>query len=790
MERNMSWLERHDPIQERAAMHWEQGLPLGNGKIGAMVWGGDRHRPLTVSLDQAEIWDLRAFQPAADKTWTDYKALLEQDRGDEVEGFAYGPDKPHAMRIPVGRLELLADGAPWANTTRLKLREARCEGMLTTAAGEISYAVWTSAKRQLVVVETPDDAVTLTWKFICREGDYTPADIEDTTVYPCYGGKMPTLTEIAREWGYPDMEEAEIDGISVYSQVIPESGAFAVACIRRPNHWLISIQWSHNSSSEAQEMAVQEIRGGMKLGLAALKAEHEVWWADYYTASAITIPDTRLEGYYYLQTYMLGCCTRPEGPHMTICGPWQDDTDFAPICDNDYHWNNEQQMQVWPVYTGNRLAYGEPMFRMIEDNLDTLKAVCRLHFKTDGAFLAHSTDPLLRPTYATVDNYEFNGLPWICFHYWKHYRYTMDRDFLEKRAYPIMKLAIVPLLSEMKEGDDGFLHLPWTSSPEYHGTNETFRWLKKVMPDWKHRFGPDATIDLALTRWLLKTLCEVSEMLEVDATDRARWADMLTRLTPYARDDFGGLAVRADVNLVTTHRHMSHLFPIYPLGEMTLKNDPGTIRNCLDVIGMLGHGEWMGWSFPWAALIYARAGRTAAARNLLLDFIDRYVTETGMHYQGPQGMSEVSLYGDGGGCFGLTIEAQLGTPEAIHELLLRTEDDVVRIFRDAPPAWAECAFSGLRCEGAFILDAARNNYRTSYVRVHSEVGGTIAIDTDLGEGELHGPVRFEDGHYVADMQPGETILFWRGETAISEFAPLEGNPTEDHFWGVKRVRRF
>ena len=248
--------------------------------------------------------------------------------------------------------------------------------------------------------------------------------------------------------------------------------------------------------------------------------------------------------------------------------------------------------------------------------------------------------------------------------------------------------------------------------------------------------------------------------------------------------------MRGDVNLITTHRHMSHLFPIYPLGEWTMADHAEDIKRCLDVIGTMGHGEWMGWSFPWASLIYGRAGRPACSRNLLLDYIDRYVTETGMHYQGPQGMCDVSLYGDGGGNWGQTIEAQLGVPEAIHELLIRTENGVTRVFRDCPPAWAECGFTGLRCEGAFLVDAMRDDYRTNFVRVTSEAGGRIVIDTDLGEGELHGPVMFENGVYVADMRPGETLEFWRGERLMDAFVPLDGNPTEVNYWGVKRVRRF
>ncbi len=107
------------------------------------------------------------------------------------------------------------------------------------------------------------------------------------------------------------------------------------------------------------------------------------------------------------------------------------------------------------------------------------------------------------------------------------------------------------------------------------------------------------------------------------------------------------------------------------------------------------------------------------------------MTETGIHYQGPQGGCDISLYGNKDGVFEQSIEAQFGVPEAIHELLLRTEDGIVRVFR-GPPAWANCGFQKLRVEGAFLLDAKRNMYHTEYIRIYSEKGGKITIDTDMG----------------------------------------------------------
>lgn len=590
---DIRWIEKHDPIQERAAEKWEQGLPLGNGKIGGMVWGGRAGKPLILSLDQAEIWDLRYYTPPNDKTWTEYKKQLAEHRANEMEGFVCNQNKPHVMRIPVGRLEMSPAGKLAAHTSRLRLLQGRCEGILQTEEEKIPYSVWISAKRQLVVLEYKKEQLNSKWKFVCRDGDYTIEDSEEATAFH----HQIRMSELIKEWGYPKFRQESCGEIQCFGQDIPQSGGFSVACLQKEKYMLISIQWSRESAQKAKEQAIKAIKEGLRAGIQQMRKEHDEWWMSYYQASAISIPDTRLEGYYYLQMYMLGSCTRPHDIHMTMCGPWTDDNNMMPICGNDYHWNNEQEMQVWPVYTSNRVEFGDPMFDMIENNLEILKEVCKLHFKTEGAFLAHSTDPYLHPSYSNVDNFELNGLPWICFHYWKRYLYTMDKDFLEKRAYPVMKLAIMPILAELTIGKDGKLHLPWTSSPEYHGIDETLRWLDKKEPDWSIRFGPDATIDLALTRFLLKTLCEVSIILECDEQLRMKWQNTLDNLASYTLDDLGGLAVRADVYLKTSHRHMSHLFPIYPIGEMTMKTHEQVINRSLDIIGMNGRGNgWAGHS--------------------------------------------------------------------------------------------------------------------------------------------------------------------------------------------------
>ena len=103
---------------------------------------------------------------------------------------------------------------------------------------------------------------------------------------------------------------------------------------------------------------------------------------------------------------------------------------------------------------------------------------------------------------------------------------------------------------------------------------------------------------------------------------------------------------------------------------------------------------------------------------------------------------------------------------------------------------AERGFTGLRCEVAFLIDTARNDYKTTYVRVFSEKGGRIVINTDFGTGVVSGPAAYRNGFYVLDLKPGETAVISGEKQVAADFTPLPGNDTEDHFFGVKRVRRF
>ena len=231
---------------------------------------------------------------------------------------------------------------------------------------------------------------------------------------------------------------------------------------------------------------------------------------------------------------------------------------------------------------------------------------------------------------------------------------------------------------------------------------------------------------------------------------------------------------------------------------MTLENDKETIDHCLTVLGINGRGEWVGWSFPWVALLGAYGGRPAMARNTMLDYADRYVTESTVHYQGPQKSCDISLYVYPGGNFGQTIEAGFGAIAALQEMAIQSNGGIIRLFENTPPAWADLALADMRTEGAFLVSAVRKEYITQFVEIKAEHGGKLILRTDFGVENVHAEINgtitdlcMQDGTLELNARKGDTIFLWAGENRPeAKIQPLKGIPTDYNFYGVKKISRF
>lgn len=779
-------LDSHDPVWTKSPGRWFDGAPLGNGDIGVVAWS-DGHK-LVFTLDKSDLWEKRNFEPDPGKyNWKRYREILAEKyaanlhthTAEELRDFQRPRRKPlgtldqdtfeppYVTRLPLGRLEIPFSGELQDFTMRLRLGTARLEGSVVTSTGTMTWSAYVHAQSPLVVFEwetTGNLEAKPTVRFVVDDDSYTPK-----------------IRDHLRSWGYPAPVRSQDGDISSVTEAMPAGGEYAVSSRFLPptaadgdkRTLLLAICHSRNDRTAHQD-TVQRLRSAH--APSALAEGHASWWAQYYPASFLSIPDTRLEALYWLEMYRLGAGTRPDQLPLALEGPWTVDGEIMPRFAGSYYWNVNTQETYWPIYTANRLKFGESLYRMIDAMRPELRRFTRQFFGIEGEFLRIGTDPYGGSTYMSPSVVvEFNGLPWVAHHYWLHYRYTLDTEFLRTRAVPLMKAALAPYLAELRPGPDGHLHLEFSESPEY------------VVPG-QARWGPDATIDLALIRGLCSWLLEADSILDLNDPDRAKWQATLGRLTPYPVDKNGGLAIRADQDLTASHRHHSHLMPIYPLKLISLDSDPELIQKSISNWKFRGTGEWTGWSYGWAASIAAHTGQPQLARTLMLDYVDHFVSTSGLHMDGVRDNSFMTIWQEHDV---LTLEAGFGVANALQETLLQSHDDVIRIF--PATAWSAASFWSLRAEGAFLVSARRDRGLLEFAEIKSLKGGSCQVLLpDDGAGleftlndQAVAPER--SGRLLRfATKPGDTIVLALPGTS-RQIVPLQPVDSELHHFGTKRT---
>jgi len=802
------FLARHDLIYEKPALEYGRGLPLGNATASAVIWGDN---PLKISLDRADFWEIRnTFKPDPEKfKWRRFREKVAQGRGDEFEEFCNLAPGPMPNRFPLGRLELSLKGKSVSDCTmRLHLHEAMAEGACRTECGGLVWQAYVSAEQPVLIFryrELEDETLRLRVRLSTEAGAYTD-DIAAEQAKGTFGGIggyacSGEVAEIVKGWGWPASVRGRDGDIEFYRQIVPENGSVGVAwrCLRQDGRetTLAVGMIVDRKSDGAAEQAVELLKGlAAPDALTKLEQAHQKWWRDFYPKSFLSLPDTRLEGFYWIQMYLLGCMARPDGITPSIGGVWPGlDNGWSQMCGNDYHWNLNNQGILMPIYTANRLELGFSTYDLLERARPTMAEFCRTFFECDGEFLPHCTDIDGRPTYCNPDQFEFCGLPWMCQQMWLHYRHSLDREFLRTRLYPMMRQAVRPMLNDLRPDDNGKLHLPCTSSPEYHGKEETFHFALNFL-NWKKRFGPDASIDLAFLRFLCQTLLETVNILEIKDEDEPVWQNTLDHLTDYPVDEYGGLMVRRDVPAESSHRHLSHLFAIHPLHllRMEAPEEKALIEKSLLVLAANGTGEWMGWSFAQAAMLYILAGRPAVARMLLLDLIDKVLYENTFYLQGCNHDCAVNLQHN----MGVTVEAGEMGAAALMDFLCRSYHGTVYVCDQMPAAWDEASFWHLRAEGAFLVSARRKNGRSEFIALFSEQGGPARLASDLGTDvdvwcdNRAVPYRAEAGRIEFDTEAGnEYVVCPRGcRPADYRIAPVREKSWERNFFGLKKHERY
>lgn len=696
----------HDLYFNSLASTWDEGIPLGNGMVGALIW--QKNNDLRLSLDRADLWDLRPMKglhrPEFSYRWIGEQ--VEKKTYDIVQKYFDSPyeNQPAPSKIPGGALEF--DISDWGEVEYARL----------SLAGAIAEVRWKTGRSLKTFVHATHP---IGWfRLENFEGNFDPK-----LVAPKYQGEVLSAggsvegDDLAR-LGYAQGKLIRQGNTITYRQ--EGWGGFTyeitVKWQRLDNStvegaWSISSQYPEKKIAPSATSIVEET---MQRGYASDLKSHSLWWKNFWDQSAIRVPDSLLEKQWYLEQYKFGSAARRGAPPISLQAVWTADNGRIPPWKGDFHHDLNTQLSYWPSYSGNHLEEALGYIDHLEDNKANYKRFTKLFFGTDG---------LAVPGVTTLEGTEMGGWTqyslsptvsaWLAHHYYLHWRYSMDREFLREKAYPWIREVATHLEQITVKDEKGMRKLPISSSPEINN-NDISAW-----------FHQNTNYDLALMRFVFKSATELAGELGLHK-EANHWQQLIQEIPNYAISGNHELMFAPNLPYNESHRHFSHLMAIHPLGLIRWEDGEESqtiIRNTIKLLDKIGPDWWCGYSYSWLGNIKARAKDGEGAAKALEIFAKAFCLKNSFHVNGDQTKSGYSKFT----YRPFTLEGNFAFAAGLQEMLLQSYAGFIEIMPAVPADWKDISFNKLRAEGAFLVSAKKTAGQLAEIKIVAEQGGKTKL---------------------------------------------------------------